>query len=90
MKLFACERAAMEISGEEEEKEEDKEIRRQDEVIVGERIELHSLGLSALSLTWFTGERQVRHQVSQETETSCAGIQLCSVPQQGYVQHRLL
>lgn len=54
----------MEISGEEEEKEEDKEIRRQDEVIVGERIELHSLGLSALSLTWFTGERQVRHQVT--------------------------
>lgn len=64
MKWFACERAAMEISREEKEEEEDKEIRRQDEVIVGERIELHSLGLSELSLTWFTGERQVRHRVT--------------------------
>lgn len=40
----ACENAAMEIS-----REEDKTIRRQDEVIVGEKIELHSSGLSALS-----------------------------------------
>lgn len=87
MKLFACERAVMEISGEEEEKEEDKEIRRQDEVIVGERIGLHSLGLSALSLTWFTGERQVRHQVSQETNLLCRNS---TVPQQRHVQHRLL
>lgn len=46
MKWFACEKAAMEISREEE--EGDKTIRRQDEVIVGERIELHSSGLSAL------------------------------------------
>lgn len=37
----------MEISREEE--KDDKEIRRQDEVIVGERIELHSSGLSVLA-----------------------------------------
>lgn len=46
MKWFACEKAAMEISREEE--KEDKKIRRQDEVIVGERIELLSSGLSVL------------------------------------------
>lgn len=40
----ACEKAVMEIS-----REQDKTIRRQDEVIVGEKIELHSSGLSALS-----------------------------------------
>lgn len=53
MKLFACEKAEMEISRE----EEDKTI-RQDEVIVGERIELHSLGLSALCSPGL----QVRHR----------------------------
>lgn len=36
----------MEISREEE--EEDKTIRGQDEVVVGERIEFHGSGLSAL------------------------------------------
>lgn len=45
MKWFACEKAAMEISREEQ---QDKTIRRQDEVVVGERIELHSSGLSVL------------------------------------------
>lgn len=96
----------MKISSEEEEKEEeeDEKIRRQDEVFVGERIELHSLGLSALSLIWFTGERQVRLWVtgcsfktaftsSQPIRSTRAHVQEFECPgvlQRRHVHHSLL